>query len=198
VTDAHGREPVSVRGTSPQRRLRLFLRDHRILDASAAVPAGRDLAGYMASRNGYMELRDVEWVGTGERSPRLVLRVDAVLWASAGRDAALPLTGRPGSPGDRRVAVEVELRGGYLIAAHLSLVGDQELTAYLQAAPPFVPLRDAELRPRHKALGDVVVNQASIQVIREIGSEPRGPGVGAGGSAGQPDAGPPVPSPEDP
>ena len=150
------------------RRVQLFLRDHRVLDATAAVPDGEDLATFLASRNRYLNLTDVEWVGTGDRVPHMALKIGTVLWAST-EDGSLPLTGPP--PADEVRRVEVELEGGYLIAAELQVAEGQRLTDYLHAASAFVPLREAELRPRQKQLGDVVVNQASVQVVREIGEE---------------------------
>lgn len=95
----------------------------------------------------------------------MALKVDNVLWA-ASTDGDLPLTSPRAAASARRV--EVELEGGYMIAAGLLLVDNQRLTDYLQSAPPFVPLRDAELQPRGKTLGDVVVNQHAVQLVREI------------------------------
>lgn len=157
--------------TRPPSRLRLFLRDHRVLDASARVPRGQYLSTYLASRNRYVNLTGVEWVGTGERLGHMALKVDKVLWA-ASEDGELPLTGAVSAATARRI--EVELEGGYLLSAGLLLVANQRLSDYLQSAPPFIPLRDAELRPRGKRLGDVVVNQDAIQVVREVAEGTRG------------------------
>ena len=151
--------------SSPPRRLRLFLRDHRVLDASARVPDGHVLSTYLASRNRYMNLMDVDWLGTGETVPYMALKVSKVLWASS-QDGEIPLVRGQQAAVSRRV--EMELEGGYLLAAGLVLVADQRLSDYLQVAPPFVPLRDAELRPRGKTLGNIVVNHDAVQVVREI------------------------------
>lgn len=153
--------------TTPPRRIRLFLRDHRILDADASVPDGQFLSTYLATRNRYVNLTAASWLGTGEDVPHLALKVDNILWA-ASQDGALRLTGAHAAVTARRV--EVELEGGYMIAAGLLLVDNQRLTDYLQSAPSFVPLQDAELRPRGKKLGNVVVNQHAVQLVREIGS----------------------------
>lgn len=156
---------------TPVRRLRFFLRDHRILDADTRVPHGQTLSTYLASRNRYVNLTGTEWVGTGEKVGHMALKVDTVLWASS-RDGDLPLTGAIPSAAARRV--DVELEGGYLVGAGLLLVDHQRLSDYLQSAPAFVPLRAAELRPRGKDLGDIVVNHGAIQVVREVdpGSAP--------------------------
>ena len=154
--------------TNPPRRLRLFLRDHRVLDANARVPRGQYLAKYLASRTRYVNLTGVDWLGTGEKVPHMALKVDKILWA-ASEDGELGLSSALASASARRV--EVELEGGYLLSAGLLLVANQRLSDYLQSAPAFVPLQDAELRPRDKELGDVVVNQDAIQVVREIGDD---------------------------
>ena len=151
--------------TNPPRRLRLFLRDHRVLDANARVPRGQFLSTYLASRTRYVNLTGVDWLGTGEKVPHMALKVDKILWA-ASEDGELALTSARAAVSARRV--EVELEGGYLLSAGLLLVANQRLSDYLQSAPAFVPLQNAELRPRDKELGDVVVNQESIQVVREI------------------------------
>lgn len=151
---------------NPPRRLRIFLRDHRVLDASARVPQGQYLSTYLASRTRYVNLTTVEWVGIGEHAGHMALKVDKILWA-ASEDGELPLTSGLAAATARRV--EVELEGGYLMAAGLLVVQNQRLSDYLQSAPPFVPLRNAELRPRGKTLGDVVVNQEAIQMVRELG-----------------------------
>jgi hypothetical protein len=153
---------------SPPRRLRLFLRDHRVLDADARVPQGQTLATYLASRSRYVNLTDVDWLGTGSTVPHMALKVSTILWA-ASQDGDLPLTAAITSAAARRVGVELE--GGYLLSAGLLLVDSQRLTDYLQSAPAFIPLRDAELRPRRKSLGDIVVNQEAIQAVRETTSE---------------------------
>ena len=157
---------------NPARRLRLFLRDHRVLDANARVPRGQFLSTYLASRTRYVNLTGIDWLGTGEKVPHMVLKVDKVLWA-ASQDGELALSSARASGSARRV--EVELEGGYLLSAGLLLVENQRLSDYLQSAPAFVPLQEAELRPRSKTLGDVVVNQEAIQVVREVGG-----GEGAG------------------
>lgn len=153
--------------TNPPRRIRLFLRDHRILDADARVPRGQFLSGYLASRSQYVNLTSGCWLGTGEEVAHMALKVDNILWAAAA-DGELPLTGPQATASPRRV--EVELEGGYMIAAGLLLVDDQRLTDYLHSASGFIPLQDAELRPRGKELGNVVVNQRAVQLVRELES----------------------------
>ncbi|HUE77727.1 MAG TPA: hypothetical protein VMM83_07275 [Longimicrobiales bacterium] len=154
---------------NPPRRLRLFLRDHRVMDANARVPQGQFLATYLASRTRYVNLTGVDWIGTGEKIPHMALKVDKILWA-ASEDGELSLTNALAAGGARRV--EVELEGGYMLSAGLLVVQNQRLSDYLQSAPPFIPLRNAELRPRGKGLGDIVVNQESIHLVREVGELP--------------------------
>jgi hypothetical protein len=166
---------------SPPRRLRLFLRDHRVLDADARVPHGQTLATYLASRNRYVNLTGVDWLGTGSTVPHMALKVSTILWA-ASQDGDLPMTAAITSAAARRV--DVELEGGYQLSAGLLLVDTQRLTDYLQSAPAFIPLRDAELRPRRKALGDIVVNQDAIQAVREVSGEPGAEGAGSASASG--------------
>lgn len=136
-----------------------------MLDASARVPRGQYLSTYLASRTRYVNVTSAEWLGMAEHVGHMALKVDKILWA-ASEDGELPLTGAVSAATARRV--EVELEGGYVIAAGLLLVQNQRLSDYLQSAPAFVPLQNAELRPRGKRLGDVVINQEAIQMVREI------------------------------
>ncbi|HKJ92003.1 MAG TPA: hypothetical protein VJ957_02490 [Longimicrobiales bacterium] len=153
---------------NPARRLRLFLRDHRVLDANVHVAQGQYLATYLASRNRYVNLTSVDWMGTGEHVPHMALKVSQILWGSS-EDGELPLTNALAAAAARRV--ELELEGGYLLGAGLLLMEHQRLSDYLQSAPAFVPLRDSALLPRGRSLGDVVVNQDAIQVVREVSPE---------------------------
>ncbi len=160
---APGRAPKN-----PARRLRLFLRDHRVMDANVHVPQGQFLATYLASRTRYVNLTSVDWMGTGEHVTHMALKVDQILWASS-EDGELPLTNALAAAAARRV--ELELEGGYLLGAGLLLMEHQRLSDYLQSAPAFVPLRDSALLPRGRHLGDIVVNQDTIQVVREVAED---------------------------
>jgi hypothetical protein len=168
---------VNRSAQGPRRRLRLFLRDHRVLEADARIPHGQTLASYLASRSRYVNLTAIDWLGTGETVSHMALKVDTILWAGS-QEGDLPLTA---SLTARSRRVDVELEGGYVLGAGLLLVANQRLSDYLQSAPTFIPLRDAELRPRGKPLGDIVVNQQAIQVVWEV--EPERPAA-ADGEAG--------------
>jgi hypothetical protein len=155
---------VNHTDTRVPRRLQLFLRDHRILEAMVRVPEDQTLSTYLSTRSRYIHLTDVNWPGTEETDHHIALKVGTVLWASS-RDGDLPLTG--GGVGSDARRVDVELEGGYLLSAGLMVVDGQGLSDFLQSAPAFIPLRSAELRPRGKALGDIVVNQDAIQAVRD-------------------------------
>jgi hypothetical protein len=150
---------------NPPRRLRLILRDHRVLTADARVTRGQDLFSYLTSRTRYMNLTDVEWLGTQEQVDFMALKVDQILWA-APEDGELPLTRGLAVRSAKRV--ELELEGGYLITGGLLLIQDQRVSDYFRSAPRFVPLSNAVLRPRGRSLGDVAVHQEGIHVVREL------------------------------
>lgn len=173
---------MNEKDNNPARHLRIFLRDHRVLDAHVRIPEGQHLAPYLANRTRYVNLTAVEWVSTGEQIPHMALKVDAILWVSS-LDRDLPLTGALAAADARMV--EVEMEGGYLVAAGLCLLENQRLTDYLHSAPVFIPLRDAALRPRQTRLGDVVVNQNAIQLVWELaGPDVRSTRTGTTGRAG--------------
>ena len=161
----------------PARRLRLFLRDFRVIEASVSLPEGQSLAQYFASRKQYVNLRNATWVGPGSGMGHAVLKIDQVLWA-------IPLDGdvpvRTASAAGAPREVEVQVDGGLLLRAGVYCGEGQRLSDYLESQPPFIPLHNAQLlRSGNKAkgvnvdLGDVVLNQSGVQAIWEIGASGR-------------------------
>jgi hypothetical protein len=156
----------------PTRRLRIFLRDFRMVEATVSLAEGQALTSYFANRKAYVNLRGAQWTGTGESVAHAVLRVPQVLWAAA-PDNDVPLTNA--SVVSRARDVEMQLDGGLLVRGGLVLGGQQRLSDYLDSAGPFVPMLHAQLlrsgRPPKKVnvqLGDVVLNQDAIQAVWEV------------------------------
>ena len=154
------------------RRLRLFLRDYRMVEAHISVSEGQPLMQYFASRKHYVTLRGAKWASSNETVNFAVLRVDQVLWA-ASMDNDIPLT--PGTQSAVPREVEMQLDGGLLVRAGLVLGDNQRLGDYLEAQPQFLPVRNAQLlrsgRPPKEVnvtLGDIVLNQAAIQEVWEV------------------------------
>jgi hypothetical protein len=159
-------------GKTPTRRLRIFLRDFRMVEAQVNLAEGQALASYFASRKSYVNLREARWADVDEAVAHAVLRVDQVLWAAA-PDGDLPLTSASLSTPGR--LVEIQLDGGLLFRGALIMSAHQRLTDYLESAGPFVPLLHSQLlrsgRPPKLVnvdLGDVVLNQAAIQATWEV------------------------------
>jgi hypothetical protein len=153
------------------RRLRLFLRDFRMVEAHISVSEGQPLMQYFASRKHYVTVRGAKWANSNDTVKFAVLRVEQILWAAA-MDNDVALT--PGTSSTTPREVEMQLDGGLLVRAGLVLGENQRLGDYLEAQPQFLPLRNAQLlrsgRPPKEvnmALGDVVLNQAAIQAVWE-------------------------------
>jgi hypothetical protein len=154
------------------RRLRLFLRDFRMVEAQISVSEGQPLMQYFASRKHYVTVRGARWASSNESVNFAVLRVEQVLWAAA-MDNDIALT--PGTQSAAPRDVEMQLDGGLLVRAGLVLGENQRLADYLEAQPQFLPVRNAQLlrsgRPPKEvnvSLGDIVLNQAAIQAVWEI------------------------------
>jgi hypothetical protein len=159
-------------GKSPARRLRIFLRDFRMVEATVSLADGQALASYFANRKSYINLRGAHWAGTGDEVAHAVLKVEQVLWASA-PEGGIPLTSASGTPGDRDV--EIQLDGGLLVRGGLILSERQRLSDYLESSMQFIPIHNAQLlrsgRPPKKVnvhLGDIVLNQDAIQAVWEV------------------------------
>lgn len=159
----------------PTRRLRIFLRDFRMLEATVSLAEGQALATYFAHRKSYINLSAAHWTGTGDTVKHAVLKVEQVLWA-ASLDNDIPLTSAS-APGPAR-PVEMQLDGGLLLRGALALGDQQRLSDYLEIASPFIPVSNAQLlrsgRPPQKVnvdLGGVVLNQEAIQAVWEVGSQ---------------------------
>jgi hypothetical protein len=158
----------------PTTRLRLFLRDFRMLEADIVLNEGQSLRSYLANRQVYVNLRRARWASTGAQADHAVLKVEQVLWG-ASPDGDVPLV-NASQPRQPRM-VELQLDGGLLIRAGLNMGEPQRLSDYLEAAGSFIPLHDAHLlqsgRPPRKVnvtLGDIVLNQAAIQAVWEVTS----------------------------
>lgn len=157
---------------SGTKRLRIFLRDFRMVEATVSLAEGQALASYFANRKAYVNLRGAHWAGTGEDIAHAALRVEQVLWAAA-PDEDIPLTNA--SVATRGRLVEIQLDGGLLVQGRLILSEQQRLSDYLETAGQFVPMLRAQLlrsgRPPKKVnvnLGDVVLNQDAIQAVWEL------------------------------
>jgi hypothetical protein len=156
----------------PVRRLRLFLRDFRMVEAQISVAEGQSLMQYFASRKQYINLRGAKWASSEEDIKFAVLKIDQILWAAA-LDNGIPLINAifPTQPRD----VEIQLDGGLLVRAGLNIGDGQRLSDYVESQPQFIPVRNAQLlrsgRPPKEvnvALGDVVLNQSAVQAMWEV------------------------------
>jgi len=162
-------------GKSLTRRLRIFLRDFRMVEATAHLAEGQALASYFAHRKSYLNLRGAHWAGTGDDIAHAVLRVDQVLWVAA-PDGDIPLT--TASLPTRARDVELQLDGGMLVQGGLMLSEHQRLSDYLETSMQFIPIINARLlrsgrppRTTNVHLGDVVLNQEAIQSAWELAEQ---------------------------
>src|SRR5687768_4631456 len=105
-------------GKSPTRRLRIFLRDFRMVEATVSLAEGQALASYFANRKSYVNLRGAHWAGTGDDVAHAVLKVEQVLWAAA-PEGDVPLTNA--SVISKGRLVEIQLDGGLLVQGSLTL-----------------------------------------------------------------------------
>ena len=155
----------------PSRRLRFFLRDFRMAEASALMPNGISLSSYLANRRGYLHLLDVRWQPSGDRLEFGVLRTAQILYACApDGDIALLNT----VPAATAHGVEILVDGGLYLRGGLMLSPRQRLGDFLESAGAFVPLLGVQLlrterAPRRTNItwGDLVLNQDTIQAVWE-------------------------------
>ena len=160
---------------SPTRRLRIFLRDFRMVEAAVHLAGGQSLASFFVNRRMYLNLREAFWTGTGERVEHVVLKVEQVLWV-ASTDADIPLSHASSSIPGR--FVELQLDGGLLLRGRLIISPQQRLLDYLEGSGRFVPILSAQLlrsgRPPKRVnvqLGDIVLNQDGIQAAWETADQ---------------------------
>jgi hypothetical protein len=175
--------------TKPTKRLRIFLRDFRLVEAAVHPVEGQALTSCFGSRSNYMNLRGARWAGTPEQVEHAVLRLGQVLWASA-PDADIPLTSASlATPGRD---IEAQLDGGLLVRGRFLMSEHQRMSDYLETSGQFVPLLGAQLlrsgRPPktvNVTLGDIVLNQEAIQAVWEV-AEQHDDGTGAAAAAAEP------------
>lgn len=156
---------------APTRRLRLFLRDFRMVEANVSLAEGQSLTSWLTNRRSYVNLQDAQWAGSADRVQHASLRVHQVLWA-ASVDQDIPLSGASNPPAPR--SVEIQLEGGLLLRAGVSIGERQRLSDFLETQTSFLPVRAASLlrsgRPPKEVnviLGDIVLNQDAIQAVWE-------------------------------
>lgn len=162
---------------APTRKLRLFLRDFRMVEASVSLAEGQSLTSWLTNRRSYVNLQDAQWAGSSERVQHASLKVQQVLWAaSVDHDISLNAASNPPSPR----SVEVQLEGGLLLRAGLSIGERQRLSDFLESQGQFLPVRGAQLlrsgRPPKEVnvlLGDIVLNQDAIQAVWELENQGR-------------------------
>ena len=161
---------------TPARRLRIFLRDFRMVEAQVSFGDGQSLATYFANRKQYVNLRGAHWASTQEDAQHVALKVDQVLWVAA-PDGDISLTSASLPPSQR--VVEIQLDGGLLLRAGLLIASQQRLSDYLESVQQFIPVTAAQLlrsgRPPKKVnvtLGDIVLNQQAIQAVWEVEAQP--------------------------
>ena len=164
-----------VQDKLPVRRLRLFLRDFRMVEATISLSEGQSLTQYFANRKQYVNLRAAKWAGSNDVTKHAVLKIDQVLWAAA-LDHDIPLINAMAQITPREV--EIQLDGGLLVRAGLNIGEGQRLSDYLESQPQFIPVRGAQLlrsgRPPKEvnvSLGDIVLNQVSVQAIWEMSAQ---------------------------
>jgi hypothetical protein len=142
-----------------------------MIEATVTFAEGQSLASFFTHRKSYLTLRDAVWATTGERVENAALKVEQVLWAAA-VDGDVALSQVSAAAGGR--SIELQLDGGLLLRARLTVSHQQRIGDYLEAASRFLPLLDAQLlrsgrppRPVNVMLGDIVLNQDGIQAAWE-------------------------------
>jgi hypothetical protein len=166
---------ISELAKAPTRRLRLFLRDFRMIEATVTLAEGQALTSWLANRKSYVNLRAAQWASTSTNIEHAVLKVQQVLWATA-VDGDIPLTTASTTVPPR--IVEVQLDGGLLLRGGLNVGERQRLSDYLESQQQFIPVRHAVLlrsgRPPKEVnmvLGDVVLNQEAVQAMWEVDAQ---------------------------
>jgi hypothetical protein len=114
-------------GKPPTRRLRIFLRDFRMVEATVHLADGQALASYFANRKSYVNLRGAHWTGAGDTSSTSCWsRPGAV---GRGPDGDIPLTSASlAVPTLRRDAA----RRRPAVPGRLALSEQQRLSDYLE------------------------------------------------------------------
>jgi len=150
-----------------------------MVEASITLAEGHSLVSWLANRKSYVTLRGAKWSGNEESSYFVALKIDQILWATA-MDNDIPLTTASAQLTPRQV--EIQLEGGLLMRAGLSISERQRLSDYLESLGAFIPVRNAQLlksgRPPkdvNVTLGDLVLNQSAVQAVWETAQQNAAP-----------------------
>lgn len=163
------RQKVHRAGNSQftRRRVRLVLRDGRIVEGNIHVTEGQSLSLFLATRRFFVNLTEASWGrGGGHRLQHLAIRADHVFWGSP-LQADLHVTTTQQPTGVTRWA-ELVMDDGVVIQVALYIAEEQRLTDYIDAASGFLPVRQAVVVDTAEKTGEVVVNTGAVLAIREI------------------------------
>jgi hypothetical protein len=149
------------------RLVRIFLRDHRVLEGQIFLPDIHALAVNLGNR-GWINVTEVRWLSNGETRPHLVLAADRILWTTL-KGEVPPSSGQARVQTQRRV--EITSEAGVILRGNLGLAPQQRMSDYLTTASQFITLRQGRLIPQGHALGEIVVNQRAILSMREVTPE---------------------------
>lgn len=146
-----------------------------MVEASITLAEGHSLVSWLANRKSYVNLRGARWSGSESSIFFAALKIDQILWAAA-VDQDIPLTSASAHLAPRMV--EIQLEGGLLVRAGLSIGERQRLSDYLESLGSFIPVRNAQLlksgRPPkdvNVVLGDIVLNQVAVQAVWELAQQ---------------------------
>lgn len=154
-----------------RRRVRLTLRNGRVVEGNIHVTEGQSLSLFLSTRRFFVNLTEASWGrGAGERLQHLAIRADHVYWACP-MQADLQVTTTQQPTGVTRWA-ELVMDDGMVIHVGLYIAEEQRLTDYIDAASGFLPVRQAVVVDTAEKTGETVVNTGAVLAIREIEPQP--------------------------
>jgi hypothetical protein len=150
-----------------RRRVRLVLRNGRVVEGNIHVTEAQSLALFLATRRFFVNLTEAIWGDDDAFEwPHVAIRADNVCWA-APLQTTLAVSSTEPPTGHTRWA-ELVLDDGVVLQVALYIAEEQRLTDYIDAASGFLPVREAIVVNWSERLGEVVVNTGAVLAIREI------------------------------
>jgi hypothetical protein len=157
-----------------RRAVRVRLLGHRFITGEIHIPAGHSLAGFLSSKQIFLNLTEVrrDEDPEGMVLPHISVRLSRILWVEP-LEEALHLS-TAALPSEEERSVELEVDDGLRLQVSLNVARETRMTDYLDANTAFLPLWDVRAEGEDGTVHRVALSHGAIQVIRELeATDPR-------------------------
>ena len=156
-----------IRQAQP-RRVHFVMRDGTMIEGQILIGEDQALVPYLnGRRGGWMNVTRAHRPKTGEQPGHIIVQSEHIIMATA-PDHDVQIAAAPPAGVEER-DVEATLLGGKTLHGYVSAAAHQRLSDYISSQTgKFMWLQRATLAPDNRALGDVALQIAAIQLLKDL------------------------------